>query len=110
MLGRFPNKPAFVGRLLRSTLEYYKNAVADLHSSLEEKDSNRVFELVHALKSTAGNLCAPALFKTAEQLLGAGREQIAEKVSEVHCLMSQLEQVLREAQQWLDQSETKAES
>ena len=104
---RFPNKPAFVGRLLRSTLDYYENSVAEVTCSLVQQDSEKVFEFAHALKSTAGNLCAPELLKTAERVLGEGRDFVIQNESLVRTLLAQLEQTLLEAKHWLDHVEVK---
>ena len=99
---RFAGRLAFVGKLLRSALEYYAQTPDELERCLAAHDVEAIRRIAHGLKSTGGNLMSERLTECARQveteIRGGDFSGVESQVRELHALLVTL---MDESRQWL---------
>ena len=108
LLARFPDRTDFIAKLLRSTLDYYQNAVADLRSHAEQENLEGIHKIADGLKSTGGNISAPSLQQIASRAADAWPAEATLTLALAHPLADELQRVLDDARRWLATLETGA--
>jgi two-component system sensor histidine kinase/response regulator len=98
---RFPGRPQFVVKLIRSALDYYGQTPGELAHCIAAEDFEGIGRIAHGLKSSGGNLMARQLTALARDTDAAVRRQdpatrqIADELQTVLC------RLLDESRQWL---------
>ncbi len=103
---RFGGRQDFIDKLLRSTLEHYRDAPHTLELCIFNEDLEGIGRIAHGLKSTGGNLMARRLAAVAQQADAAVRRQDGTTFALARELRSALLAVLDEARRKLETTQT----
>ena len=101
---RYADRPEFIGKLLRSALDYYRDAPSELARSIETEDLDAIARIAHGLKSTGGNLMARRLASIAKQTDEAMRRRDSAGLPLAGELRQEVTALLEEGRQWLEDS------
>jgi PAS domain S-box-containing protein len=99
---RFPGRQDFIGKLLRSTLDYYRDTPRELDRCIAVGDLDGIGRIAHGLKSTGGNLIARQLMSVAQQTDAAVRNRDSSALPLARDMAVALAALLDEAKQWLE--------
>ena len=107
---RFPGRPDFVCKLVRSAFDFYRDTPQDLDRYLAAADHESIGRIAHSLKSTSGNLAARRLKDLTQKIGLFVRQQPSEVLGLAEELKSALEEMLDECEEWLLCNEDDKES
>jgi len=94
---RFPNKPAVIARLAQSFVHHHVDTHARLQQAIDAHDLAAVARLAHALKGTAGHLCAHPLHDIADHACNSARAANQDAFPLARQLIRTLDATLAEA-------------
>ena len=101
---RYAERRDFIGKLLRSAIDYYDDAPRELARAIDAEDHESIARIAHGLKSTGGNLLARRLTSIAKQTDEAIRRRDGGALALAEALRQELTTLLEEGRQWLDNS------
>ena len=101
---RYADRPEFIGKLLRSALDYYSDAPGELSRCIAAEDLATIERIAHGLKSTGGNLMARRLMHIAKETDDAVRRHDSGALQLAGELCLALTALLDEGRQWLENS------
>lgn len=103
---RFSGRNDFIAKLLRSTLDHYRDAPSRLELGIANADLDSIGQIAHGLKSTGGNLMAARVQSIAQQTDAAIRRHDDASLELARLLRDALLALLDEAEQRLRTMDT----